>query len=223
MSKRKKRRQKDRPLLERLTRRQKRWARNVAVLGVVAAGLALIVFLADPFAGPPTAIDANGQEVEAGVIDTPGAFPRVGITAPDFLLPDYEQAAVQLSDFQGKVVFVNFWASWCTFCEEEMADIVRVAEEYPDELVVLAVNRGESKSTARGWTEALGFPALPNMHWVLDEREDVTDEYRVGGMPQSFVIGPDGTVWEEIRRVTEYREIRDAVEQVLATASGEAS
>jgi thiol-disulfide isomerase/thioredoxin len=161
--------------------------------------------------------------VEVGVIDRPGARAGPGSLAPNFLLPDYEQQAVRLGQFAGKVVFINFWASWCTFCEEEMPDIVRLAKRFPDDVVVLAINRGESRGTAEKWTGAHDFEELPNMHWLLDSREDVVDEYRVNGMPQSFVVDADGIVRQEIRRVTEYDEMLDAVENARGTTAADAS
>lgn len=200
-------------------KQNQRWVRRLGVLASLAVVGAALWFIVDPLQGPATAIDANGQEVKAGVIDGQlGAAARAGSPAPNFVLPDYDQQTVQLDQFEGKVVFVNFWASWCTFCEREMPDIIRLAERFPDDVVVLAINRGESKGTAEKWTNAHDFPELSNMHWVLDSREEVVDEYRVEGMPQSFVIDADGVVRQEIRRVTEYDEMLAVVEQVLGTS-----
>lgn len=219
MAKREKRvRRADSPRLWYLKQHRK-WLRRLGVLGGLFAVAALLFFLLDPLAGPPKAIDANGEEVRAGVVDTPGAAPRAGSRAPNFVLPDYGQRAVYLDDFSGKVVLINFWASWCTFCEREMPDIMRIAERFPDDVVILAVNRGESKGTARGWTDKHDFPELANVHWLLDDREDVVAEYRVDGMPQSFFIGAGGTVGQELRRVMEYDEMLAAVEALVPDES----
>ena len=110
--------------------------------------LAALVLLDNPFA-TPTAIDANGERVETGPVYTPGAAPRPGRPAQNFVLADYEGKAVRLNDFEGKVVFLNFWATWCTACEAEMPDMQQLAKRYGDELVVLAVNRGESPGRAK--------------------------------------------------------------------------
>lgn len=200
-------------------RRYQRWLRRLGVLAGLAAVAVVIWFLADPLAGPPKALDANGLEVTTGVLDRPGASANAGNLAPNFLLPDYEKKAVRLDEFEGKVVFVNFWATWCTFCEKEMPDIVRIAQQFPENVVVVEVNRGESRGRAQGWTRSHRFPDLPNMHWVLDAREDVVHRYRVDGMPQSFVIDADGIVRQEIRRVTEYDEMLAVVEQALGTSN----
>ncbi len=199
-------------------KQNQRWVRRLGILVALTAVAAVLWFVVDPLQGPPTAITESGEAIKAGVVDTPGAAARTGSRAPNFVLPDYDQQAVYLDQFQGKVVFVNFWASWCTFCEREMPDIVRLAERFPDDVVVLAINRGESKGTADGWTRSHDFPDLPNMHWVLDSGEDVVDEYRVEGMPQSFVVDADGLIRQEIRRVAEYDEMVAAVQQALGTS-----
>ncbi len=216
MSKSKKKRPKQSAsAVSQFTRRHRRWLRRIAVVAGLAAALVAFVFVATRASDPPTAIDASGQEVRAGVLDRAGASPRAGSHAPNFLLPDYDRKAVRLDDFEGKVVFVNFWASWCTFCEAEMPDIVRIAERFPDDVVVIAVNRGESKGTAEKWTNAHDFPELANMRWVLDSQESVVREYRVDGMPQSFFIDENGEVRLEVRRVTEFDEMLATVEQIL--------
>lgn len=197
----------------------RRWIRRAGVLAGLAVVAVALWFIVDPLAGPPTALDGSGREVEVGVLDRDGTRAQRGHPAPSFVLADYNDRAVRLDDFEGKVVFVNFWAAWCAFCEEEMPDIVRIAEEFPDEVVVLAVNRGESKGTAVGWTEGHDFPDLPNMHWILDPREEVTRAYRVDGMPQSFFINIDGYISREVRRVTDYEEMRAAVEAALGPTS----
>lgn len=142
--------------------------RNARNLGVTALAVAIIAgawIILDPYAAP-TAIDADGSEVRLGPIDgSPNASPRPGSPAPNFVLADYDGKAVRLEDFRGKVVFLNFWATWCTACEAEMPDMSRLARQHPDDLVVLAVNRGESKGTAKSWTDARD---LENLVFLID-------------------------------------------------------
>ena len=207
--------------LSRWAARNSKWFRRAGIsAGLIAVVVALFI-VADPLGGGFTAIDANGEEVKAGVIDgAPGARARTGSPAPNFLLPDYDKLAVTLAEYQGKTVFVNFWASWCGPCAEEMPDIVRIAEKYPDDLVVLAVNRGESRGQAQGWTQSLRLPEdLPNFNWILDGRESVTREYGVDGMPQSFVIDSGGSVFAELRGATDYNEISALVEPLIASSA----
>ncbi|TAK56557.1 MAG: redoxin domain-containing protein [Dehalococcoidia bacterium] len=139
--------------------------------GVLAALAGLVVYFSDPFS-TDTAIDASGTRVETGVIKVDGAAPRERRPAPDFVLADYDGKAVKLSDFRGKTVLLNFWASWCTTCEAEMPDMDRLARENPDALVVLGVNQMEGRGTAKRFSDSL---RLQNFVFALDKDEDVTN------------------------------------------------
>ena len=168
-----------------------RRGRFVATTGLAIALVAGAVFLLDPFAAP-TATDADGTQVKLGPIDTPGAAPRTGSPAPNFVLADYDGNAVRLEDFRGKVVFLNFWATWCTACEAEMPDMNRLARQHPDDLVVLAVNRGEGRNQAKKWSDARN---LDNIFFVVDPKESISGAYRLpNSMPVSFYVDAEGVV-----------------------------
>ena len=199
-------------------RRHPKLGRRLGITAALAVAALAFWFVADPFGGGLTAIDESGEEVRVGIIDgEPNAKARTGRPAPNFLLPDYEGQAVRLDQFQGKVVFINVWASWCGPCEREMPFIQRVAEQFPDDVVVLALNRGESKGIATGWTRSRNFREdLPNFYWLLDEREIVFREYQRGsGMPQSFFIDRNGIVRETITRGIEYDEMLVIVQNTI--------
>ncbi len=200
----------------RWTRRHARWVAAAVALVAVAG---LTIWLTDPFAAP-TAIDADGSRVAVGPIRTEGADARVGSAAPDFVLPDYEGRAVRLSDFRGKVVVLNFWATWCTACEREMPDMQRLAKRYADQLVVLAINRGESTGSARRWSEARN---LPDIRFVVDTQERVARAYRLGsGMPQTLFIDQNGIVRVIVPGAQSYAQFEERFLHTLergATAS----
>ena len=225
MSKKKKRKQKaPEPLLSGLMRRYQKWPRRIAIFaGLVGVVVAVIVF-ANPFGGAIMAIDANGEEVKVGLIDgQPGASPRNGRPAPNFLLPDYERRAIRLSDYEDKIVVINFWAGWCIECDKEMPDIVRIAKAFPDDLVVLAVNAGDSKGSAEGWARDRDLPLdLANFVWVLDERQGVTRKYQLDGMPHTFIVDRGGTIVSRVDGGTTYGAIRETIEFYLPESSATA-
>ena len=116
---------------------------------------------------------------------------QVGELAPDFQLSNLEGQSISLSDFRGKPVLINFWASWCGPCRYEMPFIQEVYEEWSASgLVVLAINKGESLSTAKDFMQSynLSFPAL------LDINQDVALEYNIRGIPATFFIDKDGII-----------------------------
>jgi len=118
----------------------------------------------------------------------------VGAAVPDFELLDRDGNPVRLSDLQGQVVVVNFWASWCPPCRDEMPALQALAQDYADQgLVVLGVNTTytDSREDALEFIDTLGltFPIL------FDETGEVTEKsYGVFGLPVTFWIKPDGTI-----------------------------
>jgi len=115
--------------------------------------------------------------------------PIVGNAAPDFTLRDLDGAPVTLSELHGKVVLVNFWATWCRPCKKELPVLQRLADEYPDDLVVLAINWQERADDARAYFEENGLTMR-----VLLDRGGVYDQYRLQGLPDSFFIDREGTL-----------------------------
>jgi len=119
--------------------------------------------------------------------------PQVGFLAPAFKLTDLDGQTVNLSDYQGQVVLLNFWASWCPPCRSEMPAIQQVYESYRDQgLAVLAVNASYQDTSAAMQT-FLGsfehsFPIL------LDENGAVNRLFAVNSLPTTFFIGRDGTI-----------------------------
>ena len=117
--------------------------------------------------------------------------------APDFFLRTLNGRSVRLSDYRGKTVVLNFWASWCPPCRREMPDFQTLWEERgpsgPDDLVILAVNLlpEDTIAAAEGFVDefALTFPIL------LDtSRGEVARRYGVQALPATFFIDRDGIV-----------------------------
>lgn len=114
----------------------------------------------------------------------------VGSAAPDFQAVDMEGEKVALSDYRGKVVVLNFWASWCGPCVNEMPLIDRVRQANVPEAEVLYINVGESKGTVREFLalHKFNFPAL------IDATGKLAGLYKVTGLPVTYVLDPDGDI-----------------------------
>ncbi len=194
-----------------------RWIRLLAGLSLLVAIVSVLAYVSLRRGGADfTALDADGSRIETGAIDTPGAAPREGAIAPDFVLADYHGRAVRLSDFRGKPVMLNFWATWCTTCEAEMPDMQRLASENRDDLVVLAVNQEESGDRARNWSDARGLTALT---FALDRAGDVTDAYKLpSGLPHSFFIDEQGIVRVVVHGGLRYEEMIELLEETRAAS-----
>ena len=132
-------------------------------------------------------IFALAQEPGKGLTPMP-----VRTQAPDFDLMDMDGNRHRLSDYRGRVVIVNFWATWCPPCREEMPSMQRAWELLePEGIVMLAVNVGESEDTIFQFTAnyPVEFP-LP-----MDRDSKVIDSWPIMGLPTTFVVDPRGRLF----------------------------
>lgn len=113
------------------------------------------------------------------------------IPSIDFTLPRLEGGETSLSSHQGSVVLLNFWATWCPPCREELPSMVRLQEELGDEnFTILAVSLQEESDLVASFLEENGFE-LPVL---LDRTGQVGGEYGVRGIPTSYVLDTNGRV-----------------------------
>jgi len=108
---------------------------------------------------------------------------------PDFVLPDPAGTKLSLKDFRGKLVFLNFWASWCVPCREEMPAMERLYQEFKDRgFVILAVNIKDTRKDALAFVKELKltYPIL------LDPPGEVGLLYGAWGLPATYLIGVKG-------------------------------
>ncbi|WP_105619883.1 TlpA family protein disulfide reductase [Vallitalea okinawensis] len=122
-----------------------------------------------------------------------GEAEKEPIKAVDFELQDLDGNTVKLSDQEGKVVFINFWATWCGYCVEEMPDMQKMYEEYEltrDDFIILAVNVAEDKGTVESFIEEndFGFTVL------YDTDGKVAQQYYATGLPTTWMIDREGNV-----------------------------
>ncbi len=120
-----------------------------------------------------------------------GAAVRIGDEAPNFVLKDLDGKEVELADYRGQGVFLNFWGTYCPPCEREMPYMENQYAIYKDQGVeILAVNVGEAPLTVERFVERhdLSFP-IP-----MDGGQQVLDRYGVLPLPTTFLIDPEGTV-----------------------------
>ncbi|MGQ9628898.1 MAG: TlpA family protein disulfide reductase [bacterium] len=155
------------------------------VVGAIFSALVFSIFAGLPGGGLSAAgADASKLLTSMGVL----SFPR-RVEAPDFALESISGQEVKLSDFRGKVVFLNFWATWCPPCRAEMPSMERLHRKFDGEdFAILAVDIQESAKTVRKFVNDFGLTFTV----LLDTRGRVASQYGVRGIPATFIIDREG-------------------------------
>ncbi|MBN1119815.1 MAG: TlpA family protein disulfide reductase [Anaerolineae bacterium] len=114
-----------------------------------------------------------------------------GNPAPQFTAQSVDGRTVNLSDYRGQVVIVNFWTTWCPSCVDEMPVLQDVHRRYADQgVVVLAVDIGESKSEVQRYLSANDL----DLTVLLDSREQIAAAYSIRSIPTTYIIDPQGEI-----------------------------
>ena len=121
---------------------------------------------------------------------------KIGLPAPDFMFPGLDGKMVRLSDYQGHVVLVNVWATWCPPCVDEMPSMERLYREFKGEkFEILAVSidaLGEKVVAPFMKKYNLSFPAL------MDPDGTIKTLYHTTGVPESFIVDQEGILIKQI-------------------------
>ncbi len=132
--------------------------------------------------------------------------------APDFTLQDLNGKNVKLSDFRGKVVVLEFWATWCPPCRESIPGIEKIYKAYKDKgLVVLAVSLDQG-----GWDSVKTFVSGRGMTYtVLKGDDDVTSEYQVRTIPMLLILDRSGNIAKRYIGLGSDEELEQDIKSVL--------
>ncbi len=117
------------------------------------------------------------------------SLPSKGMPLADFELKDLDGNAVKLSQFKGHPVLVNFWASWCAPCKEEMPLLQYSRETYAD-LVVVGVNEQEPLSVVKDYISENNLSFL----FLLDENGEIGGDFHVRALPTTFFLDANGVL-----------------------------
>ena len=119
--------------------------------------------------------------------------PLVGKPAPDFTLTMSDESKFKLSEKKGKVVVLDFWATWCGPCVRAMPDVKAAVNAFPEDkgVTLCAVNQAESMEVVEQFFETRGWENIPV---AFDFAMTVSKEYGVKGIPHTVVVGKDGNV-----------------------------
>ena len=180
--------------------------KNAVVLGVVAITVAAMLYTG--------AYQSRRNRGPAGALQ--GNV--VGQQAPDFELETLDGKKVKLSDYRGKAVLLNFWATWCQPCKIEMPWLIEFQNKYRDqgfEIVGVAMEDTEKPKIESFLKE------MKVNYVVLLGKESVGEQYGgVVGLPTTFYIGRDGTIVEQHAGLIGKPEIEEHIKKAIATGPG---
>ncbi|MFN2148833.1 MAG: TlpA family protein disulfide reductase [Anaerolineales bacterium] len=138
----------------------------------------------------------------------------VGDQVPDLVLTTFDGGDIHFSDLRGKVVVVNFWASWCKPCEGEAADLEQAYQLYREQDVIfLGVDYVDTEPEAREYLERfkISYPNGPDLGTRISQA------FRIRGVPETYVIGPAGRLAAvKIGPYVSLEEIVEHIETALA-------
>ncbi len=197
-----------------------RWllvAFGLAALALAAALLFYAYGRANRSSAPLQSLPAFEGTAESGLAPLAaggGELVEAGSVAPDFELPDVNGEIVSLSDFAGRPVILNFWATWCAPCRVEMPALQEAQAAYGDGgPVVLTINQEETAERVTEFFDEVGL-TLPAL---LDAEAEVGMAYSAIFLPTTVIVGPDGIVSAVHRGVISREELDGYLGQMAAT------
>lgn len=187
--------------------------RNAAAIVIVALVVAVMIYAGVRSSRGPkdTAVIGNPEPLQAN--------DAKGKQAPDFTLQDLDGKPVKLSDFRGKAVLLNFWATFCGPCKVEMPWLVELQKQYgPQGLEIVGVALDDSgKDTIQKYAKDMGVN-----YTILQGQDSVGDAYGAVGLPATFYIDRNGKIVDSALGLVSRGEIEDDIKKALAESKADA-
>lgn len=149
-----------------------------------------------------TPVDEGEEEKEST------EFPDivVGAKLPDFTLETLKGEKVNLRELEGKIVVLNFWATWCPYCVQEMPDLQKLKENN-DDMVLLTINVDEEKDKVEKYIKDGGY----DFQVLLDKGGEISSQYFVTGLPATYFINEEGLFVGRIPSAMDYEQMEEAL------------
>jgi thiol-disulfide isomerase/thioredoxin len=129
---------------------------------------------------------------------------------PEFTIKTLKGDEIALADYNDKVVIVNFWASWCEPCVKEFPSLIRLLDEYKDDVVLIAISADYTMEDLTGFTKAFDVTDIQNFIVVWDKEQEVAKKYGTAVLPESYIVGKDRELIRKVAGVEEW-DSKDAM------------
>jgi len=171
-----------------------------------APSIAATVVIASPTPAPSPTPAAEKQEGDSGSQDKekPMAY---DFTAKDLLTGE----TFSLSDYRGKIVFLNFWGSWCPPCRMEMPGFQKIYEQYGDDVVIIGVGINDSAGNLIEFAKSIGV-TYPIVH---DRTSEIARHYRIRSLPTTYRIDQEGRIQGVAVGALNEEQLVKAIEELL--------
>lgn len=133
--------------------------------------------------------------------------------APGLALKTFAGDTKSVSDFRGKPVLINFWATWCPYCKSELSDFVTLKREYGDRVEIMAVNRGESREVAERYVAQFG--SSTPIVFLLDTDDAFYREIGGFSMPETLWVDAEGFIRFHRRGPMTHEEMKRRLEDLF--------
>ena len=189
---------------DRPARRLGRWLLLAGAVTLLAGLIALLAWATVKSGGRPGGLIVNNTFGEVPIKEKP---------AWDFTLQLFEGRTLALSELRGKVVMVDFWASWCPPCRKEAPELARVYREYQGKAVeFVGVDIWDSEEGAKEFIARYAIP-YPN---GLDAKGKIAIDYGVTGIPEKFFISKDGVLLKKFIGPMSEDKLKGVLDELLA-------
>lgn len=180
--------------------------RNLIAIGalIILLGVTLYVNFGQGARTADESMDQAALETKA----------QKGYLAPDFTIASMEGEEIRLSELRGEPVFINFWASWCEPCKEEMPHLLEAYKKYGSEINFVMINVIEQEFNKESMNKYIKEAGL-TFPIYLDKKDNVSTLYNILGYPTSFFINKDGVIQEIVMRPMSSEMIVQLMNQLL--------
>jgi thiol-disulfide isomerase/thioredoxin len=202
------------PLPQDSAPREPRLSQRAAWMAMGSVALALgLLWAASDLSSPPA--DKPSQKADGSVVsEEVSDATAVGKEAPlNYTVKDMNGADVRLASYKGKVILLNFWATWCHPCKEEIPDLVTLQSQYKDDIVVLGFSIDDKAEDLKAYAAKyqMNYPVL-----VGAGHENIQEAYGpLWGVPVTVIIGRDGKIAKKQSGIRSLEQFDKEIKKLL--------